>query len=224
MRPSDENQHGTTRPNLMSSSHRGGNSDGSILARMDKARGLSTRARTAWLAAAGTLIAALIATIAWLAHTSMTTPRALPVESAISTLPPGSFEMGHDAPAQVVNEPQRSDAAALPPLVTLPRTSVAAPAPAVRVPVTLPVRTLAVTPRAPEPQARPAMPPPRAATPARAPLRVAAARKAKPAPVADATEAAPVDLDIALISAVVASRHRAEQAACAENASCPPRP
>ena len=222
MRPSDENQHGTTRPNLMSSSHRGGNSDGSILARMDKARGLSTRARTAWLAAAGTLIAALIATIAWLAHTSMTTPRALPVESAKTTLPPGSVEMGHDAPAQVVNEPQRPDAAALPPLVTLPRTSVAAPAAAVRVP--LPVRTLAVTPRAPEPQARPAMPPPRAATPARAPLRVAAARKAKPAPVADATEAAPVDLDIALISAVVASRHRAEQAACAENASCPPRP
>ena len=208
MRPSDENQHGTTRPNLMSSSRRGGNSDDSILARMDKARGLSARARTAWLAAAGGLIAVLIATVAWLAHTSMTTPHPLPIDGVAATLPP---------------------------LVMLPRTPVAAaaPPPAVRMPARMPapvpVRVIALAPHAAAPQPKPAAPPRAVAavTPTPAPphaQRLAAARKARPAPATEAPEAAPVDLDIALISAVVASRHRAEQAACAGGAHCPPKP
>jgi hypothetical protein len=248
VRPSDENQHGTTRPNLMSSSRRSSNSDESILAKMDRARGLSTRARTIWLAGAGGLIALLIAAIGTLAYTNSRTPRVLPVDNASAAPPPpGSFDMPHsEAPAQIVNVAPHDDPAAtpaaLPPLVILPRASAplppvatlarasAAPAPlsapmpppvyAARppapmspAPIPAPARSVVAAPKLPPQQARPA------------PARVAAAKKPKPPVlVADRPESPPVDLDVALISAVVASRHRAEAAACADSTRCPPKP
>lgn len=247
MRPSDENQHGTTRPNLMSSARRGGNSDDSILAKMDRARGPSSRARGLWLAAAGAVIALLIATIGALAYSAGGKPRELPLGGVSASLPPpGSFDMPHSAaPARIINDAPRDDAstapAPLPPLVILPRAPLAmapppapvyAPTPAPRAPSPTPaVHAVAIAPKAPAPQARPATPPmPRPAPAfnaggARASTHVAAVKKAKPpAIVADRPEAPPIDLDVALISAVVASRHRAEQASCADGTKCPPTP
>lgn len=74
MRPSDENQaassHPHLRPNLMSSSRRGGHDD-SILAKLERepARraGGRTGRRLAWYGASGLLAVALTATLAWLA-------------------------------------------------------------------------------------------------------------------------------------------------------------
>jgi len=68
VRPTDEDQPGSRRPNLMSSSRRS-SSDVSILAMLD---GLGTRPRARrtllWCAMGGTLACALVGTLAWMAH------------------------------------------------------------------------------------------------------------------------------------------------------------
>jgi hypothetical protein len=86
VRPTDENQHGSTRPNLMSSGRRNA-SDDNILAMLERdarARGgrLSTGARV-WYGAAGVLAVALVGTLAWLASENGAS-RPLPADAARS--------------------------------------------------------------------------------------------------------------------------------------------
>lgn len=74
MRPPDENQPRSKRPNLFSSSHRPGGSDDNILAKLDNQApaALPNRAapgsRALWLGAAGIIVAGLIASLAMLAQ------------------------------------------------------------------------------------------------------------------------------------------------------------
>jgi hypothetical protein len=211
VRPTDENQHGSTRPNLMSSGTRRGGSEDNILAMLERnaERGrLSAAPRIALYAGAGVLILGLLSTLAWLLHENQSTNDALraveqaavvpipdrPAVTALATAtariePPGS-------PATIVDDPQPAAAKAsatvtaqvvpapLPPLVLLSSEEATSKRGA------RPERASAARPQpvreaaqAPElPQAHPAAPTPVAKAPARP--RPAAATTAPPKAVA----------------------------------------
>lgn len=234
MQPSDENQASFkqpgARPNLMSSTRRGGHED-SILARLDSDPGPrgGSGARLAWYGTAGLIAVGLTATLAWLAAGTG--------QPALELAQAGEVRVHKPQPVQPIEPrlpvavppqplPQQGNAAVI---VDAPPAAVPAPVPAA--PATAPLRML-------EPATR-ADPPRTAAAPARAsPPRPAPPSKARPA----ATKPAPrqasrparaaetvVDSDVALISAVIyhANGHAASQegdnAACADE-SCRARP
>jgi hypothetical protein len=69
VRPKDENQHGSMRPNLMSSASRRASSEENILAMLerDSAR-RGTSSRMAWYGAGSALAVVMVAALAWLAY------------------------------------------------------------------------------------------------------------------------------------------------------------
>lgn len=225
MRPSDENQNGSTRPNLMSPSRRSAASEDSILASLERGPS-STRTHRGWLIIGGSAAAVLTLMIAWLAYGNATSVRALP-PSAVKrpAAPPAdngmlnqslpSISIPAPQSAAIIDEPA-AEAPARPALVMLPReatparderTAVAAmpqeervsrPAPAVK---TIPVK--------------PSAAPRQVAKTAKAAATKAGARKAKaPAPAPSPVATPEVDSDVALLSAILAhsTRHAAERA------------
>jgi hypothetical protein len=275
VRPTDENQQASNRPNLMSSSRRGG-SEENILAMLDRdANGrLSPAMRIIAYGGAGIMVVALVGALVWLARDNSAgrhvdtvlaaTAKDLPPPSAppaplagAATATPevhahaqgaAIIDNPEAAPAEVAAAPVPAPAAQPepPPLVllspdeaagargttvvkqaapketprlreapTVPDSQSARPAKAIA------QRSDAAPVRAPAKPASQAAPSRTAAAPVRSSQRVAAA-KAKKAPVAAPVEA-PVDRDVALISAIIAhsSRHAAERdAACAGDAKC----
>ncbi|MDB5933191.1 MAG: hypothetical protein JWQ01_535 [Massilia sp.] len=242
MRPPDENQNGSTRPNFMSASRRAYAGDDNILARLerDAKRGKSSRsgpwkhARLAWCLLASVLVIGLIGTLATLARENLTAPHKstvaeaapattdafasdvrsgfapLPVPSPTRKLGANAFDAAPEPmlmPPMVMLKP--APAAATPKAAAPAPARAAAPKPAARAqperiaaavkptPARPPARALAVTPRSV------------AAVPV-----TARTKKPAPAPAAAAPESAPVDSDVALLSAIImhASRHSAERA------------
>lgn len=241
MRPSDENQdkrmHAQPRPNLMSSSRRGGHED-SILAKLEREparRGASGNgARLAWYGSAAVLALGLTATLAWLAAGTGPAPLGV-AQSDHAPLPAPS------APPALVPVPAPTalivDAAPEPALAAAPP----APPPPLRL---LEPAVAQATQAAP---ARPTPAPPKAAALRRAEPRVAtsarprvqaapgratprqaarAARTVNPARPGEAQE----DSDIALISAVIyhanghATPDEAEAPAACTSEPCRTRP
>lgn len=230
MQPSDENQASFkqpgARPNLMSSTRRGGHED-SILARLDSAPGArgGSGARLAWYGTAGLIAVGLTATLAWLAAGTG--------QPALELAQAGEVKVHKPQPVQPIAPrlpvavppqplPQQDNAAVI---VDAPPAAVPAPAPAP--PASAPLRML-------EPATRPD--PPRTARASTS--RAAPPSKARPAATKPAPRQAPrparagetaVDSDVALISAVIyhANGHAASQegdsAACADE-SCRARP
>lgn len=201
MRPSDENQdnrmHAHMRPNLMSSSRRGGRED-SILAKLERepARraGTGHGARLAWYGAAMAVAVGLTATLAWLAA------GAGPAPLDVARSDPAPAPM-----ASMAAEPV--EAALI--VDTAPQ------------PVPDPVLAAAPTPTPPlrllEPAAAPTAPAKAAPAPVKtAPARRPEARAAAPARAGEAQD----DSDVALISAVI--YHANGHAAPAEDESPTP--
>lgn len=220
MRPTDENQYGSTRPNLMSSNRRGG--EESILSMLERDSGRSRRhpaGRLTLYAAAGVVLLGLVGTIAWLARDQPGSRQAAPpvartapavAMAEAGAAPPEAH--GHAEGAAIIDSPEppplgaREPAPAqaapeAPPLVLVapdepgpaPAAAMSEPAPA--------VPAVAAPSRAP----RSAAPRPRATAKAAgagksqlATRRQPPARKARPAPARDG-----VDTDVALISAII---------------------
>jgi hypothetical protein len=247
VRPPDENQNGSTRPNFMSATRRAYGGDDNILARLEReARrgqgGPWKHATLAWCVLASVLVIALIGTLASLARENMTVPTPGPeassdqfassVRGGFAPLPISSPNRGlggnaYDLPAE---------ASLLPPLVMLK--PAAANAKSVAKPAQAPLVRAAAKPAKPAPErtavaarrepvrvaatTKPAAPPPRVAA---VPVRP---RKAAPS-ASPAVEPAAVDSDVALLSAIImhASRHSAERekieaARCGAGKKCAP--
>jgi hypothetical protein len=202
------------RPNLMSSSRRGGRED-SILAKLERepARRTGARhgARLAWYGAAVAVAVGLTATLAWLAagagpapHEVARTDAAAPPMASMAPGPVEAAVIVDTAPA-----PERALAAApapIPPLRLLePAAATAAPVKAA------PAPDKAAPPRRPE--ARAAAPRQRAQA-SRQPARQA--RTVNPARAGESQD----DSDVALISAVI--YHANGHAAPAEDEAPPP--
>lgn len=265
MRPTDENQHGSTRPNLLSGARRRFSEDDNLLARLerDSARQASgNRSRAAWYAVAAALVLLLIVVVGYVAYQNANTVRLTPVaqtsvgtDAAKTGARDGERATPQDPvsapPAQAKAVPQVEAPAtapdnnvALPPLVLLQAHEVASikpvtpaklaePPPPLSAPPT-PVSTSApLTPRTPTvhalaaaaPQVTPARTAPQV-TPERtaphaAPRPTALARTRKPAP-ATASAEAPIDTDVALLSAIIihASSHAEERAQLESAAAC----
>ena len=231
MRPSDENQdnrmHAHLRPNLMSSSRRGGHED-SILAKLEREparrKGVGNGAGLAWYGTAGVVALGLTATLAWLAAGTgpapLETARADDAPPAMASAPPAPVETAlivDASPETVVVAPP----APVPPLRLLEPAPVQAEAAKLAPPV-----AKAAPPRRVEPRtAAPARPRAQAARPApRQAIRTA--RTVNPARAGETQD----DSDVALISAVIyhANGHAAPDegeapAACADEA-CRTRP
>jgi hypothetical protein len=218
VRPSDENQLGSTRPHLKSA-RRTASANSNILASLERLANkqhsrTKPRPNPAWLSAGALAVLGLIGTIAWLAHVNATTLRPLPVADARGRpLPDMPAASAARLPAAIIDEPAERAIllarAEIPPLVML---KPAAPPP--RPPAPLMVERAAPAPKR---------------TPAKkaAPPKVAAAPKKAPAPPVK-TEPEPVDSDVALLSAILSysSRHAAErtqvdEAVCQAGKKCP---
>lgn len=248
MRPPDENQHGSTRPNFMSASRRTSSGENNILARLERdgkraAAGKSWKhmnTTIAWCGLASFAVVGLIAVLTSLANENVDGHRKpLVPEATVS------------APDRYADPDRNSGFAPLPELPTPPRSA----ALIVEEPVVPPVSKVADKPLVPpmvmlKPAAT--VPPKRAAAPpaprsvsARidakrsptrpaplkvalpAPARLAAAVPVRPktlaqSPVADRQEPAAVDSDVALLSAIImhSSRHSEERAQI-EAKTCP---
>ncbi|MGZ8290185.1 MAG: hypothetical protein ACXWVG_03170 [Telluria sp.] len=88
MRPSDENQNGSNRPNLMSSSRRPAASEDGILASLERGSGTgAAQAQRSWLIIGGTAAAILTAMLGWIAYNNATSVRTLPVSAVKRTAP-----------------------------------------------------------------------------------------------------------------------------------------
>ncbi len=214
MRPTDENQTGSRRPNLMSSSRRGGG-EINILAMLDRQSGKPrARRKLAWIGAGALLACALAGGLAWLLHApsggfddhriaaDLPEPKpaaSLPVRTPVSLPePPRHVEQRPRQGATIVDQPSHEAAGIFPAdmlpddmkaAATMPR--LAAPAPA-RTPAAKPA-SHAAAPRAGA--TRTATATPHQEAPAR-PRRAAVAPKPAHAPAA-------VDTDVALISAII---------------------
>jgi hypothetical protein len=217
VRPSDENQLGSTRPHLKSA-RSPASANSNILASLERLANkkhsrTAPRSNTAWLSAGALVVLGLIGTIAWLAHVNATTLRPLPVADARGRpLPDMPAASAARLPAAIIDEPAERAVllakAEIPPLVMLK------PAPAPR-------------PTAPVMVERTAPPPKRAPAKKAAPPKLAAAPRKAPAPTVK-QEPEAVDSDVALLSAILSysSRHAAErdEAACQPGKKCPAKP
>jgi hypothetical protein len=223
VRPPDENQPGSRRPNLMSTSRRAAATDDSILARIerDASRKRGGGARRALWIAAGATVLLLIGALAWLTrenarvHKTVLQPgAALTAADAITRVadaalpppaPPTLAAPIIDEPPDTVRVPVDPHAV-LPPLVKLaPTRSVHASDKAAKAPAKSASARIAAPPAH-------ATESPTAAT-SRAPARPAPPRLKK-SPSPPEPEASPVDSDVALISAIImhSSTHSAERA------------
>jgi len=217
VRPSDENQATSTRPNLMSGSRPGASRNGedSILAKLerDPARrhGGGSALRTAGYGAGAMVAVALTATLAWLAADNGK-PQPMLAQAAEPATPP----------AAVVAPPEQAQGAAAlideplpppPPLRLLEGPRMAAPPePPAPSPATVPDKRPAPKAAAaaagtaarsgPAAAARAERPAPKPRPQATRPAPRPAQRPARAAAQARRTEA-PVDSDVALISAVI---------------------
>lgn len=283
MRPTDENQAASTRPNLMSS--RRGAGEDNILAMLerDSARRPGVRmsgVRLASYGAAAALAGILAGGVAWLAYDNHKTAQdlqarhdaaagAAPTVLADASLPP--LPPPSPGPSPIVEAPRtavivdesarRPDAPAapaspagastVPPLVMLPPGEAAGakptlpaprlvreaaqPKPAKGGPPPVAPRVVAVkkaenavekkVEKSPKPASRVAKAAP-ARTGAPAKVRVEAAVRTRKVSVQSGIKpaGAPVDRDVALISAIISQseRHRGERETPACNAACPP--
>lgn len=224
MRPSDENQHGSTRPNLMSARRRAAGNDDKILAKLERGTPAgvarhSAATSVAWLGAGGCAIAVLIGALVWVAYVNATTPRPLPL---VRSKP---FPISQAAPEARQAAPERAEQAAAPAPVQLAAALILDEAVEHYLPP-------------PKPAAAATKPAPRATALRQAgytpqpvkPARSSSTRgRSKASQVAAPASAEPVlDSDVALLSAIVAHlpRHSAEggqteSAAACDNATDP---
>lgn len=225
MRPSDENQdnrmHAHMRPNLMSSSRRGGRED-SILAKLERepARraGTGQGARLAWYGAAVAVAVGLTATLAWLAAGAGPAPlevaRSEAASAPMADIAAAPVETAVIVDAAPAPEPVLAAAPpSLPPLRLLEPAAVPpAPAKAAPAPVKEPpprraeARAAAVRPR----------------TQASRPATRQATRQARTVNPARAGESQD-DSDVALISAVIYHANGHAEPADGEAAPAPAR-
>lgn len=164
MRPTDENQHGSTRPNLFSGARRRFSEDDNLLARLerDSARQASgSRSRVAWYVAAASLVLLLLVVVGYMAYENANIVRVLPVaqppigpDAAIAATaaarrgdnaampdPQSNLPVQHNAPSHAeAPTVARADAGPVPPLVLLQAHDVDSVKPA-------PPEGLAVAPR-----------------------------------------------------------------------------
>ena len=288
MRPTDENQAASTRPNLMSSRRGAGEENILAMLERDSARRPGTRmsgVRLASYGAAAALVGILAGGVAWLAWDNHRTGEELQSQHDLANdavtpvvaeadLPPILPPAAAPAPAPVVEAPRtavivdeaararEAASAAPPPLVMLPPHELEgakAPPPA---PAPRPAQESVQAKPGMQPKLVKAEAPKVAAKPVKAEAPKVAARPAaqkkadkpaklairstKPAPArasakakarldaaarprkATATADAPVDSDVALISAIIqhAERHRGEREApsSCSGPKCPPKP
>jgi hypothetical protein len=102
VRPPDENQHGSTRPNLLSGARRRFGSDDNILERLerDSARQASgDRSRAAWYAAAASLLLLVLVVVAWMAYENANTVQVIAVTPASGPVPLQQAPAAIQAPA-----------------------------------------------------------------------------------------------------------------------------
>lgn len=250
MRPPDENQPGSTRPNFTSSARRSASGDDNILARLerDARRGRVGKqgwkhARLAWCLLASVAVIGLVGTLASLTRENLSVNRPPVLIEARSTPPDisgpsaAALVKGGFAPLPAPDLKLAAAVADLPPEPVKPPPMVMLkPAPET------PVKPAAAPAPAPKPAAMrvPAKPTATKAPPVKialvkpAPARpvVVAAPPPRPKkPAAKATSApepAAVDSDVALLSAIImhASRHSAERvqqeaARCGAGKKCP---
>lgn len=95
MRPSDEHQHRSNRPNLFSTSRGKGGADDNILARLermpaDTAAASMGRSRMLLLGGAGVLIAGLVGTLAMITRDNVNAPRAQQAPATVAVAKPAS--------------------------------------------------------------------------------------------------------------------------------------
>lgn len=195
MRPTDENQGPSTRPNLMSSRRGAGEENILAMLERDAARRSGTRMtspRLAWYCAAAAFSGILVGAVAWLAYDNHETASAMQVQvqaervaEADAVAPPALADAQAPAPtapapapAVIVDQPH-SMPAAPPPLVMLPpegpaKASPTPPKETAPVLATAPAPTLART----EPSGKAA--PPAVAKPAREDKQETLAKADKP--------------------------------------------
>lgn len=250
MRPTDENQYGSTRPNLLSGGRRRFGGDDNILERLerDSARQASgNRSRAAWYAVAASLILLLIVVLAWMAYDNASTVHVIPMTRApaddvAATAPPRDpppvtapsaaqapalpAMLRDVAPEQATAPPPAHAADALPPLVLLrdhetPPRAAKPPAKAAD-PAPPPVAAPAPTAIPSRPPARVSVPAPPVLAAARAPARPAAATRTRKAGADSAPPETTVDTDVALLSAIIIhdSTHAGEKAQLEASAAC----
>lgn len=229
MRPTDENQSPSMRPNLMSPRRATTSGEDSILALLEreparKRGGKAAGLRLAWYGAGASLAVALTGALVWLAANNdgprLEAQDMVLAEARQATQQPAAGALLRQvamAPAaeaaMIVDQAdQPSPADAVPPLRLL-RTApekTAAPAPAAAAPAprvtraAAPPRPALVTPGEAKPLARPAATParPKPVMAAKGAVRPAAPKAQRGANPGKATEG-PVDADVALISAVI---------------------
>lgn len=248
MRPTDENQSTSMRPNLMSPRRTLASGEDSILAMLERepARKRAQRpsgARLAWYGAGATVALALTGTLVWMAaNNDGLRPGVEETVLAEAAAAGASAAPAHPAGAatvlQVAMAPEAPPAGAAvvvdgaPPGEAIPPLRLLQPAPektaakrAAPEPAMAPARAAARTGPPPRPALAPAKPRPVVKTAAKA-LQPKAQRGAQPPRAPEA----PVDADVALISAVIvhANGHAPEGSQMTEllcpNGACQARP
>jgi hypothetical protein len=260
VRPPDENQHGSTRPNLLSDARRRFGSDDNILERLerDSARQASgNRSRAAWYAAAASLVLLVLVIVVWMAYENVNTvqvipmphpaaERGAPVPTAAAPSGPAEWQLPrgavrepalpepamvlqmdqHDGPlprpvAMAPVVPSRNNTIAnLPPLVLLPGDSAVAKKPF------LPYKAEKAQPAEPatrtKPAARTSSLAQQQATPERVAARTTTAGRARKPATVNPAQDAPVDRDVALLSAIIIhdSAHADEKAQFEAASAC----
>ena len=173
MRPTDEDQHGYTRPNLLSGARHRFGSDDNILERLerDSARQASgNRSRAAWYAAAASLVLLVLVVVAWMAYENARDVHVVPMTREPAgdlTTAPGIAPDAPSTPSAVAASAQSAPATVLEMDVHPAATPVEAIAPVPAAPATIlpfarppaSLTTVAATPAPPRDSA-PAHPPP----------------------------------------------------------------
>lgn len=238
MRPPDENQHGSTRPNLLSGARRRFGSDDNILERLerDSARQASgDRSRAARYAAAASLLLLVLVVVAWMAYENANavqviamTPApgpvplqpspvviqapALPGPAMVLQMNPHDASQPRQAPTALPVPAQSNAIASLPPLVLLSgdRTVRKKPVAPSRAEAPLPGRSAARN----KPAVHASLHAPQHATAARTASRTTAAARERKSASARAPQDALIDRDVALLSAIIIhdSAHADEKA------------
>lgn len=247
MRPPDEHQYGSTRPNLLSGARRRFEGDDNILERLerDSARHASgNRSRAAWYAAAASLVLALIVVVAWTAFDNASTVHVMPVTripadtgpavvttAAPDPMPTPPIASVQRAPPVAPPEPVPASTAStaspsgaiasLPPLVLLPEQEGARKSGALAKPSTPPFPTPTVT-RTVSAARGGAAAQQQAVPPRAAPRPSAVATRPRSPAAAGWPNDPPVDSDVALLSAIIIhdSAHADEKARLEAAASC----
>lgn len=220
MRPTDENQYGSTRPNLMSSSRRG--SEESILSMLERDSGRSRRwssGRMTLYGAAVLVVAGLVGTLAWLARdnpgsqqvepTLVLKPTPMVAMADVTAVPADTH--GHAEGAAIIDSPEppplgtKSATVSDPPPLMLVTPPDARPAPKASetVPEPAPERPAAAPAKPAKPVAARAAPPRARAAEKAAPVARSAARRAPAVKKGKTAERGRVDTDVALISAII---------------------